>query len=167
MGVSSALVQKPNDGPLLINARAETIAEKPAFRKACRERRCLVPATGFYEWIKAADGGRDPFYIFPAEGDALAFAGVWRDWTAPDGETIPTVAIVTTAANADIAHIHHRMPVIIDADSFALWLGEAGKGASTLMKPAPDGRLHAYRVSRAVNGTKIDDASLMEPVEVV
>ena len=154
----------PGDGPLLINARAETIAEKPAFRKACRERRCLVPATGFYEWIKAADGGRDPYYIQPSDRDAFAFAGVWRDWTGADGTEMSTVAIVTTSANADIEHIHHRMPVIVDPEDFALWLGEGGKGAATLMRPAPSGRLLSYRVSRDVNGTKLDEARLTEPL---
>lgn len=156
--------KKPNDGPLLINARAETVAEKPAFRKACRERRCIIPATGFYEWTKAPDGGKDPYYIYPAEGDAFSFAGIWRDWTQEDGSSISTVAIVTCEANEDISPIHHRMPVILAPDNFALWLGEEGKGAATLMQPAPNNSILSYRVSRAINGRHEDSEELLAPL---
>lgn len=156
--------KKPGDGPLLINARAETIAEKPAFRSSARTRRCLIPATGFYEWTKAPDGGKDPSYIYPASGEAFAFAGIWRDWTSPDGDTLSSTAIVTCAANEDISAIHHRMPVIIAPENFGLWLGEEGKGAATLMRPAPTGTALSYRVSRDVNGARFDEPRLMEPL---
>lgn len=119
----------PTDGPLLINARAETLAEKPAFRAAARERRCIVPATGFYEWVKDADGKRLPYYITSADGSPLAFAGLWQAW-GRDGDTIDTCAIVTCPANATMSAIHHRMPVILDPADWALWLGEEGKGAA-------------------------------------
>ena len=157
--------KKPNDGPLLINARAETIAEKPAFKSSARTRRCLIPATGFYEWKKADDGGKDPFYIFPTQDEAFAFAGVWRDWTSPEGETLSTAAIVTCEANEDVASIHHRMPVVIAPDDFGLWLGEEGKGAALLMKPAPKGTLSNYRVSRAVNSSRVESPDLIDPVQ--
>ena len=101
-----------SDGPLLINARAETIAEKPAFRAACRERRCLIPASGFYEWTKDEDGKRLPWYIHPAEGEMLAFAGVWQAWDKGE-EPLTTCAIVTTDANKAMSKIHHRMPVVL------------------------------------------------------
>ena len=156
--------KEPSGGPLLINARAETLAEKPAFARSARERRCLVPASGFYEWKKAADGGRDPFYIQPRGAPAFAFAGVWRDWSAPSGETLSTVAIVTCAASQDIAHIHHRMPVIIGAEDFALWLGEEGRGAARLMVPAPAGSTKSHAVSRAVNKARQDSADMLEPI---
>lgn len=156
----------PSGGPLLINARAETIADKPAFRSSARQRRCLIPASGFYEWTKGSDGGRDPSYIYPASGDALAFAGVWRDWTGEDGTELSTCAVVTCAANEDISALHHRMPVILKPEDFGLWLGEEGKGAAILMKPAPAGTLAHYRVSRAVNGARQDAAELMEPLAV-
>lgn len=157
--------KKPNDGPFLINARAETIAEKPAFKSSARQRRCLIPATGFYEWTKSEDGGRDPFYIYPARQAAFAFAGVWRDWASPEGETVRSAAIVTCAANSDISAIHHRMPVIIAPEHFGLWLGEEGKGAARLMQPAPSGSLQSYRVSREVNGARVDTPNLMEPLQ--
>ena len=129
-----------NDGPLLINARAETIAEKPAFRDACLTRRCLIPISGFYEWTTGADGKKQPWYIAAQDDAPLALAGIWQDW-ARDEASVRSCAIVTTAANEALKHIHHRMPVIVDAADWPLWLGEAGKGAATLMRPATDGLL--------------------------
>lgn len=155
--------KSPTDGPLLINARAETIAEKPAFRTAARARRCLIPASGFYEWTKDAQGNRLPWYIHPSEGDMLVFAGVWQDWER-DGQAMRTCAIVTCAANATLSPIHHRMPVILAPDDWALWLGEAGHGAATLMRPAPDDALRAYRVDAAVNSNRASGPTLIEPL---
>lgn len=140
----------PNDGPLLINVRAETIAEKPAFRMACRERRCVVIGTGFYEWTKNEDGGRDPWYISRQDGAPIAFAGVWQSWEQ-GVDPLKTCAIVTTVSNTAISAIHHRMPVILETDEVALWLGEKGKGAATLMRAAPEEMLIFQRVSRDVN----------------
>jgi putative SOS response-associated peptidase YedK len=151
------------DGPLLINARSETIAEKPAFRAACRERRCLIPATGFYEWTKDESGARLPWYIQPKRRDWLAFAGIWQDWTTPEGETRATCAIVTTQANVTISDVHHRMPVTVTEDKFGLWLGQEGKGAATLMQPAPEDRFSVHRVNARVNSNKPDDAELIAP----
>lgn len=127
----------PGDGPLIINARSEEIAEKPAFRDAVRTTRCLVPASGFYEWRPGQEpAARRVHWLEPAEGGACAFAGVCRLWTGPDGTALPTVAIVTCGANAALAPIHHRMPVVVEPADWGLWLGEAGKGAALLMKPA-------------------------------
>jgi putative SOS response-associated peptidase YedK len=151
-----------DDGPLLINARAETLAEKPAFRGACRTRRCLIPASGFYEWKPAPDGGKDPWWAAPEDG-LVAFAGVWSVWSGPDGP-IPSVAIVTCEADAPLSAIHHRMPVAIAPADYALWLGEAGKGAARLMRPAPDGLFRLRRVSRAVNAARHDSPELIEPL---
>lgn len=111
--------KSPSDGPLLINARAETIAEKPAFRSACRERRCLIPATGFYEWTKDADGNRLPWYIHAADHTPTAFAGIWQDWSQGE-DSATTCAIVTTAANGPMSQIHHRMPVVIAPEDWSL-----------------------------------------------
>ena len=108
---------------MLINARSETIAEKPAFRAACRERRCLIPASGFYEWTKDAEGKRLPWYLKPADADILAFAGVWQTWEK-GGEALIASAIVTTGANRAVSEIHHRMPVILPPDDWGKWLGE-------------------------------------------
>ncbi|MCC5963845.1 MAG: SOS response-associated peptidase [Rhodobacteraceae bacterium] len=151
------------DGPLLINARAETIAEKPAFRAAARSRRCLIPASGFYEWTKDDAGNRLPWYIRPAQGDMLAFAGVWQVWER-DATRHVTCAIVTCTANDTMAQIHHRMPVILPPEDWPLWLGEAGHGAARLMRPAPEGALHAHRVDARVNSNRADGAELIEPV---
>lgn len=155
--------KSPSDGPLLINARSETIATKPAFRSSCRERRCLIPATGFYEWTKAPDGGKDPWYIFPRSSPVFAFGGIWRDWTSPEGEVWTTCAIVTCQATDALAAIHHRMPVIIEPGDFGLWLGEKGPGAATLMRPSERGDIGCYRVSRDVNKARYDTADLIEP----
>jgi putative SOS response-associated peptidase YedK len=156
--------KSPTDGPLLINARVETIADKPAFRAACRARRCLIPVTGFYEWTKDGDGNRLPWYIRRADGDTLAFAGIWQDW-ARDGEALRTCAIVTTAANTKMQAIHHRMPVVLEPADWPLWLGEAGKGAAPLMQPADDAVLEFYRVDPKVNSNRASGPELIEPFD--
>ncbi len=153
----------PNDGPLLINARAETIAEKPAFRAACRERRCLIPATGFFEWTKDTEGNRLPWYIHRADGAPIAFAGVWQVWGRGD-ERLTTCAIVTTKANQTMSAIHHRMPVSIDPADWPLWLGEAGKGAAPLMRAAVEAAFAFHRVDPAVNSNRASGAALIEPL---
>lgn len=160
----------PTDGPLLINARAETIAEKPAFRAACRERRCLVPVDGFYEWTKDKDGNRLPWLIqsASADGETLALAGVWQRWDSKaeaDNGAIKTCAIVTTGANNSIGQIHHRMPVILRQKDWGLWLGEQGKGAAALMASAPEDALTFNRVSRKVNSNRASGVDLIEPFE--
>ncbi|MEM0909243.1 MAG: SOS response-associated peptidase [Pseudomonadota bacterium] len=152
-----------NGGPLLINARAETISEKPAFRAACRERRCLIPATGFYEWTKTPEGERLPWYIFRADGAPLVFAGVWQQWERAD-EAFTTCAIVTCAANAPMSAIHHRMPVILEPARWGKWLGEEGKGAATLMVPTAEDTLDFYRVGKAVNSNRAAGSGLIEPI---
>lgn len=156
--------KKPNDGPLLINARAETILEKPAFRKAVTERRGLVLASGYYEWIKDAEGGRDPYYITRRDGAPLAFAGIWQDWTDSEGQVISTCAVITCAANPAMRAVHHRMPVIIEMEDCALWLGEQGKGAAPLMQAAREDLLVWHRVDRAVNSNRASGPELIEPL---
>lgn len=150
----------PNGGPLLINARSETIATKPAFRAACRERRCLLPADGFYEWTKGADGARLPWYISRADGDPMVFAAVWQAWER-DGLALSTCAIVTTEAAPDMATLHHRQPVVLEPESFPLWLGEAGHGAASLMRAAQDGTLRWHRVDVAVNSNRAQGPELV------
>lgn len=152
----------PGDGPLLINARGETIAVKPAFREACRTRRCLIPASGFYEWRAAAGRGKEPYAILPENDGIIAFAGIWQDWTSPEGEGLTTCAIVTTAATGALAEIHHRTPVIVGQDNWPLWLGEAGHGAATLMRAPPGGAMIPRAVGRDVNSAKAEGASLLD-----
>jgi putative SOS response-associated peptidase YedK len=133
----------PNDRPPLINARAEEIAEKPAFREAVRARRCLLPADGFYEW-SGEKGQRKPWVVRHRNGAVIAFAGIWQEWRGQ-----PTCAIVTCPANALLAPIHDRMPVIVAPEDFALWLGEAGTGAARLLLPAPEDALVAEEADAA------------------
>ncbi|MEP4038336.1 SOS response-associated peptidase [Pseudophaeobacter sp.] len=147
-------------GPLLINARAETIAKKPAFAQACRQRRCLIPATGFYEWTKDAEGRRLPWYIHSADDAPLALAGIWQSW-GPDAQK--TCAIVTTGANQTLSAIHHRMPLVLQPQDWPLWLGEAGKGAASLMQPGPEEQLHMHRVAPEVNSNRAAGPELIEP----
>jgi putative SOS response-associated peptidase YedK len=150
------------EGPLLINARAETLAEKPAFRDAARHRRCLIPASGFFEWHGE---GRDKqaWWVSPPDGGLVAFAGVWSLWRGPEGP-LASAAIVTIAANETLAPIHHRMPLVIAPEDFALWLGEAGHGAARLMRPVPDATFTARRVGPAVNSNRADGPELMAPL---
>ncbi len=155
----------PSDGPLLINARAETVAEKPAFRAAVRERRCLVPASGFYEWTKDAEGTRWPWYMTRRDGAPLVFAGIWQDWTPREGgETLRCCAILTCTANDQMGRIHHRMPVILEEGDWPLWLGETGHGAAVLMRPAPEATLQAHQVDRAVNSNRARGPELIVPL---
>lgn len=158
--------KKPNDGPLLINARSETIAEKPAFRQACRTRRAVILATGFYEWTRDGET-RLPWYIARNDGAPLAFAAVWQDWTAKGSDDPPlrTAAIVTTGANTPMSAIHHRMPVILEPEDVALWLGEQGKGAATLMRAPQDDALAWHRVSPDVNSNRASGPDLVEPLD--
>ncbi|MBV7378792.1 SOS response-associated peptidase [Maritimibacter sp. DP4N28-5] len=150
-----------NDGPLIINARSETVAEKPAFRGAIRETRCLVPVTGFYEWHRAG-GKKVPHFFHRADGEPLVMAGVWRDW-GEDG--LSSFAVLTTEANALMAPIHNRIPVVIESEDWGMWLGEEGKGAATLMHAPAEEVLTYHRVSQAVNSNRAEGPDLIEPVE--
>ena len=155
--------QSETAGPLLINARAETLAEKPAFKAACRERRGLIVATGFYEWTKTDDGARLPWYIHRQDTAPIAFAAIWQDWG--DEPRTSTCAIVTTAANSHMSSIHHRMPVILEPEDWPLWLGEDGKGAALLMQPGEEGVLSYYRVDPSVNSNRASGAQLIQPTD--
>ncbi|WP_417727842.1 SOS response-associated peptidase [Roseovarius sp.] len=152
----------PSNGPLLINARAETIADKPAFREAVRNRRCLIPTTGFYEWTRDGDV-RLPWFIRRRDAAPLVMAGIWQSW-AHEAERIETCAIVTCAANETMAQVHHRMPVILGAVDWPLWLGEAGHGAARLMRPAPDDTLEMWRVDPMVNSNRASGSNLIAPM---
>jgi len=149
-------------GGRLINARGETVAEKPAFRSAFRHRRCLVPADGFYEW--AGEGkAKQPYRVTLDDGGVFGFAGLWERWDGPDGP-VESFAIVTTEAAASIAHIHPRMPVILDPADYGTWLDADTDPdrAQALLRPCPPERLRAARVSREVNNVRNDDPSVLE-----
>lgn len=162
-GLIPSWYKAPNDGPLLINARSETVAEKPAFRTAVRERRCLVPATGFYEWDRTDTGKPLPWYVTRTDGAPMIFAAVWQDWGPPE-ERQSTCAILTCEANARMARIHNRLPVILEPPDWALWLGEAGKGAARLLRPVEDEALTMVRVGTEINSSRAVGEGLIVPV---
>lgn len=150
-----------------INARGETVFEKPMFRDAARRRRCLILTDGFYEWKRDEnDKPLQAYFVERADGKPFAMAGIWDTWISPEGEVIDTVAIVTTEANAEVAPIHHRMPVILDKDDYLTWI-EADRvsidDAKALIKPAPDGRLAPRPVSNRVNAVRNDDVANLNP----
>ena len=142
-GFVPSWVKDSADFPLLFNARSESVTEKPAFRAAIRHRRCLVPASGFYEW-KHENAAKIPFLISNRDQTPLALAGIWETYSGGDGSEIDTVAIITTAANADVAPLHNRMPAIISPPDFSLWLDSSAPNlteALSLLRPAPNGLL--------------------------
>lgn len=148
-------------GARLNNARGETVAAKPSFREAFKRRRCLVPASGFYEW-KAEDRIKQPYYISLKSGEPMALAGLWESWKAPDGNILRTVCIVTTGANALMQPIHERMPVIISPEHWQDWLAEPVEKVERLVAACPDTNMQAWPVSRRVSKTVDDDAGLIE-----
>lgn len=165
-GLLPSWVRDPRTFSLLFNARGESVTEKPAFRAAMKRRRCLIPADGFYEWT-VEDGRKQPYFIRARSGEPFAFAGLWETWTGPNGEELDTAAIVTTAANRTLRHLHGRMPVILPPDAFDSWLNGYRVDAVTacaLIRPAPDDLLEAFPVSRAVNSAAIDDPKLIDPL---
>ncbi len=153
-------------GSRMINARAETVAEKPAFRNAFRERRCLVPADGFYEWAHA-NGAKQPWRIHRADDGPLAFAGLWERWRQA-GETVESFTIITTDANAALLPIHERMPVVLDPPDFAAWLDAEDTPrdhALALLRPYAGDALAAYKISTHVNSPRNDDKNCFTPLD--
>ncbi len=150
-------------GRRLNNARAETVAEKPAFREAYRRRRCLIPANGFYEW-KTLDKGKQPYYISLRTGQPLAMGGLWEAWRTPDGGVLHTCAIVTTGANSLIAAIHDRMPVIIGPEHWQTWLSGRPEAAAALLSPFPVESMQAWPVHPRVSKASEDGPELIDPL---
>jgi putative SOS response-associated peptidase YedK len=146
--------------PMLNNARAETIAEKPSFREAYKSRRCIIPASGFYEW-QTEGNTKQPFYFQSPEGRLLSFAGIWERWN-----DIETCAIVTTDANEIMAPVHHRMPVILGANDYQGWLDPSSSDVSHMLAPCPSSELTCYPVSTYVNKAGNEGPQCVEPVEV-
>lgn len=151
-------------GHRMINARCETVAEKPSFRAAFRRRRCLVPLDGYYEWRKSS-AGKIPYLIQRPDAALFAAAGLWEAWQAPDGSQVETCTILTTSANSQLAFIHDRMPVLLDADARRTWLDPASPSPTLLelLKPAPDGMLETIIVSTRVNSPTHDDPNCALP----
>ena len=154
----------PQIGSRMINARSETAPEKPSFRRAFRERRCLIPADGFYEWQRT-NGAKQPFYIHMEDGRPFAFAGLWESWGGGGEGEIRTCTILTTGANAVVGEIHERMPVIVAPDAYDVWLDPASERdeLTGLLAPYPEDEMEAYPVSRFVNSPSNNDPRCVEP----
>jgi putative SOS response-associated peptidase YedK len=151
-------------GPRCINAMAETVATKPAFREAFRRRRCLVPADFFYEWQKLPNG-KQPYAIGLADGSPMAFAGLWERWNDPEaGAPLHTLSIITGPPNELCAPIHNRMPVILPRDRWRLWLGEDAPSVLGLLRPYPAELMRAYPVGPQVGNVRNNSADLLEPI---
>jgi putative SOS response-associated peptidase YedK len=165
-GLLPGWVKDPNGFSLLINARAETVLEKPAFKNAIRRRRCLIPTDGYYEW-QAGGAGKRPHFIHRRDGKPMGFAGLAETWVGPNGEELDTVAIVTAAASADLAFLHDRVPVAIKPGDFGRWLDCAGHDAKDVMAllTAPgEGEFVWHEISTRVNRVANDDAQLILPI---
>jgi putative SOS response-associated peptidase YedK len=162
-GLVPAWVKDPREFTLLINARAETVKDKPAFKNALKRRRCLIPADGYYEW-QAASGRKRPFFIYRRDGRPFGFAALAETWSGPNGEEVDTVAIVTAPASVDLAVLHDRVPVTIAPDDFARWLDCASFDADEVMGllvPPRQGEFAWHEVSTRVNRAANDDAQLI------
>lgn len=165
-GLLPGWVKDPKGFTLLINARSETVLEKPAFKKAIRRRRGLIPADGYYEW-KAVDGRKQPFFIHRADGAPLGFAAVFETWVGPNGEELDTVAIVTAAAGEDLVALHDRVPVTISPRDFERWLDSRSDEIDSilpLMTAPRIGEFAWHPVSTRVNRVANDDEQLLLPI---
>jgi putative SOS response-associated peptidase YedK len=165
-GLIPSWVKDPRTFSLLVNARGESVLEKPAFRNGMKRRRCLIPADGFYEWQQDGERKR-PFFVRPRDGAPVAFAGLWETWMGPNGEEMETACIVTTAANRTLRAVHDRMPAVIAPEAFDLWLDTGrvdAEIAAALIAPAPETLFVAHEVSTAVNRTANDSAALIAPL---
>ena len=165
-GLWPAWVKDPRSFTLLINARSETIREKPAFRNAIRRRRCLIPADGYYEW-HTADQRKRPYFIHRRDGSPIGLAAIAETWIGPNGEEMDTVAVVTAPASADLAVLHHRVPVTIAPADFERWLDCRADNAGmviALMTGPDEGEFAWHEVSTRVNHVANDDAQLVLPI---
>jgi putative SOS response-associated peptidase YedK len=162
-GLIPSWAKDPAIGNKMINARAETVSEKPSYRSAFKKRRCLILADGFYEWQKT-DNGKQPYYIKMQDDSPFAFAGLWEIWQ--DGEEIRSSTIITTDANDLMGEIHHRMPVILHPENYGVWLDpdfDEKEALIDLLKPYPSNKMEAYAVSRRVNKPSNNEPSVVEP----
>jgi putative SOS response-associated peptidase YedK len=165
-GLIPAWVKDPRKFALLINARAETVQEKPAFKNAIRRRRCLIPADGYYEW-QASVNRKRPYFIHRREGGPFGLAALAETWIGPNGEELDTVAIVTAPASADLATLHPRVPVTIAANDFDRWLdcrADDAEAAMALLTGPEEGEFAWHEVSTRVNRVANDDAQLILPI---
>ena len=166
-GLVPSWAKDPKIGNRMINARSETVAEKPSFRSAFKRRRCLIPADGYYEWAKR-ERKKVPTYIKRTDREIFAFAGLWENWKQPDGSWLSSCTILTTEANEAIRPIHHRMTVMIEPEDYETWLSDRelmpDEYLPLLAGCSPD-KLHTYEVSTQVNSPANDNPTVIFPVE--
>ena len=165
-GLVPSWSKDPKIGSRMINARSETVAEKPSFRAALKRRRCLVLADGFYEWQRT-NGKKQPYYIQVEDQDIFGFAGLWETWQNGEGSHLETCTILTTEPNGLMETIHNRMPVIIHPEDFDLWLDPSlqdGRHVQHLLRPYEDEAMDAYAVSTAVNNPRNEQPECIEPI---
>ncbi|MFO7541820.1 MAG: SOS response-associated peptidase [Thiobacillus sp.] len=163
-GLIPAWAKDMKTGYSLINARAETVAEKPAFRTAYKKRRCIIPASGFYEW-KAVAGGKQPYYLTLKNDEPMGLAGLWEHWQSPEGRVIESCSILVTDANALVKQVHDRMPVILPKEAYAAWLDpeeQTPEHLASLLRPFDAEKMTAWPVSRQVNNPRNDEAGCLE-----
>jgi putative SOS response-associated peptidase YedK len=166
-GLLPQFVKDPKASPTLINARSEGVTDKPAFRNAFAHRRCLIPADGFYEWT-GPKGKRRPFFLRPRDCRLIAFAGLWERWRDNAGQETDTVAILTCAANALVAALHDRLPVILPPEQFEAWLDSektTPEAAQAMLLPAADDLLESIEMHPKINDSRRDEPGLQEPLE--
>jgi putative SOS response-associated peptidase YedK len=167
-GLIPSWAKDPEIGNRLINARVETLAEKPSFRNALRRRRCLIPASGFYEWKAGPEGkSKTPIYIHLKSGKPFAFAGLWEMWNSPDGSTVNSCTIITGQPNFLVQTIHSRMPVILKPEAYQKWLDpmeHRQEDFVSILTPYPADEMEAYPVSRLVNSPDNDLPDCIRPV---
>jgi len=163
-GLVPRWAKDPSIGARMINARAETLEAKPAFRNALKWHRCLLPADSFYEW-KAVAGGKQPYRIAMKDGAVFALAALTERWLSPEGEVLDTCTIVTTPANPLIRPLHDRMPLVIAPEDYARWLDRSVENVTDLLSPYPAAAMTFHPVSTRVNAVKNDDPSIIEAVD--
>jgi len=165
-GLVPGWAKDPSIGARLINARSETVAQKPSFRKAFERRRCLVPMSAFYEWKKKGAKGGEPWAFRRADDGPFAVAGLWESWTAPDGGELQTCALLTTTPNELVAPVHDRMPVIVPPEAYEPWLDPTASSGElgALLVPFPSEALRAHRVSPRVGNAAVDEPGLLLPL---
>ena len=153
-------------GARMINARCETVDQKPSFRSAFRSRRCIILANGFYEWKKISPSSKQPYYIYRPDGQLMCFAGLWESWQQQDEQPIQTATILTTRANELLSPLHHRMPVMLAHDSINHWLQPSAiTESASLFSPWPDDELTMHCVSPAMNKPNYEQPDCIKPVE--
>lgn len=160
-------VKDPREFALLINARAETMAEKPSFRNAVRNSRCVIPANGYYEWMVGADGKKRPYFITRQDGASMAFAGLYSTWSGPDGEEVDTACIVTVEPNLEISSVYDRMPAILPPEAVEAWLNTrdvGAKEAAALCIAPPAGTMIYHPVGKAIGSVGAEGPELIRPL---